>query len=295
VRIIPALIAAFLSLAPAFAAEPTADPGPAIWQISDEDTTIYLMGTIHVLSPDIRWQSPAVERVIAQSDVLVLESLADSEAESAFARNLTRTTPDKALSDRIRPENRAILADLAKEADIPLRRLDRMPVWLASFMLVYGNSKADGISRSYGVETRLAEIFKSAGKPLDALEDSNTVVARLNGIAQAEQIATLDAWLDQKRNGKLAAGEIAPEADVDKAWAQGDLGPLEQALSPDALGPAFYAILVVERNRAWADGVIARLAHPGTLLIAVGAAHLTGPDSLLRMLEARGVSVRRIS
>lgn len=294
-RIITALVAAFLSLAPAFAAEPPTEPGPAIWQISDEDTTIYLMGTIHVLSPDIRWQSPTVERVIAQSDVLVLESLADNEAEHAFARNLTQTAPGKALSDRIRPENRAILADLAKDSDIPLRKLDRMPVWLASFMLVYGNSKADGISRSYGVETRLAEIFRSKGKPLDGLEDSNAVIARLNGIAQAEQIATLDAWLDQKRKGKLAGGEIAPEVDADKAWAQGDLGPLEQALSPEALGPGFYDILVVERNRAWADGVIDRLARPGTLLIAVGAAHLTGPDSLLTMLEARGLSVRRIS
>ena len=36
--------------APAVAAtEPVAADGPALWKVADEDTTVYLFGTIHIL------------------------------------------------------------------------------------------------------------------------------------------------------------------------------------------------------------------------------------------------------
>src|SRR3546814_7086754 len=42
------------------AAAATADADPALWVVKDEDTTIYLFGTVHVLKPGLSWFDEAV-------------------------------------------------------------------------------------------------------------------------------------------------------------------------------------------------------------------------------------------
>jgi len=33
---------------------------PAMWTFSDKDTTVNIMGTVHLLKPDVVWKSPAI-------------------------------------------------------------------------------------------------------------------------------------------------------------------------------------------------------------------------------------------
>src|SRR4051812_6363834 len=42
---------------------PQGEPHPAIWLLADADTNIYLFGTVHLLSPDLRWRSATFNRV----------------------------------------------------------------------------------------------------------------------------------------------------------------------------------------------------------------------------------------
>ena len=47
------------------------------------------------------------------------------------------------------------------------------------------------------------------------------------------------------------------------------------------------------RDQNWADALVKKLEKPGTYFVAVGAGHLTGPDSVQRMLaEKKIVAVR---
>jgi uncharacterized protein YbaP (TraB family) len=36
------------------------------------------------------------------------------------------------------------------------------------------------------------------------------------------------------------------------------------------------------------------MAQPGTIMVAVGAGHLAGPDSVLELLKRRGLRVSRV-
>ena len=56
-----------------------------------------------------------------------------------------------------------------------------------------------------------------------------------------------------------------------------------------------YQNLIVRRNQSWADRIARQLrgGKPGTNFVAVGAAHLAGPDSLLVQLEKRGFKPER--
>src|SRR5690606_11715249 len=48
-------------------------PGPALWQVSDENTTVYLFGTVHALPKDREWFDARIERAFTVADELVTE------------------------------------------------------------------------------------------------------------------------------------------------------------------------------------------------------------------------------
>jgi len=80
------------------------------------------------------------------------------------------------------------------------------------------------------------------------------------------------------------------------AWKRGDVGSIarleDQVMR--AQNPKLYQRLLVQRNLTWARRIAALMRHPGTLFIAVGAAHLAGPDSVQAQLKLLGVPVERL-
>jgi len=64
-------------MGPAPAATPAAvvtkDADPALWVVKDEDTTIYLFGTIHILRPGLSWFDEGVKKAFDESGELVTE------------------------------------------------------------------------------------------------------------------------------------------------------------------------------------------------------------------------------
>jgi uncharacterized protein YbaP (TraB family) len=57
--------------------------------------------------------------------------------------------------------------------------------------------------------------------------------------------------------------------------------------------PGVYQRLIVQRNIAWSEKIVAMLKGSGVQQIAVGAAHLVGPDSVQAQLAKRGIKVER--
>ena len=60
-----------------------ASASPALWKVADEDTTIYLFGTNHLLPKETKWRSPAFDKVAASSDTLVVETVIDESNPTA--------------------------------------------------------------------------------------------------------------------------------------------------------------------------------------------------------------------
>jgi uncharacterized protein len=72
--------------APALLARPARHAAairPALWQLKDADTTIYLFGTIHALPPHLEWETPAIRAVVGKADRLVLEAVIDRDTGDA--------------------------------------------------------------------------------------------------------------------------------------------------------------------------------------------------------------------
>lgn len=276
------------------AAPPAPQPAanPALWEVSDPDTTIYLFGTIHLLPPNYTWESPAIEQAIANSDGLYVETIVDPEHPQELV-NALRTLGYSAglppLAERVEPKNRPLLQAAIAKTTIPPAIFDRMETWAAAFTLLGVQFKGLGLAGEDGVEMTLRQAFASAGKPVGQLETN------------AQQLGFFDT-LPEKAQRALLLGAIQKPATASKdfnrmlnAWASGDVKEIADTFNDDLSdSPELMDALLKRRNANWSQWIEKRLDRPGTLLIAVGAGHLAGPDSVQSMLEEQGYRVRRV-
>ena len=145
-------------------AEVPQDARPALWQVADADTTIYLFGTIHILPHDLRWSSAKVDAAIAASDALVVETLLDSDAAKtgAILMQLGQSPGLPPLLDRVAANKRAALRGAVDKSGVPLAVLDGMESWAAALTLAAGAIRELPGSTEHGAETVLKARFARA-------------------------------------------------------------------------------------------------------------------------------------
>ena len=95
--------------------------GPALWEVSDKDTTVYLFGTIHLLPQNSHWRTPKFEKALNSSQQLVLETLIDSANPQQLAGIMASMGFSSGLppiTNRVDPSKRALL-ETARSATEP--------------------------------------------------------------------------------------------------------------------------------------------------------------------------------
>lgn len=273
------------------AAEPTA-ASPAMWRVADEDTTIYLFGTIHLLPKGTEWRSPAFEKVAAGSDTLVVETVIDENNPAATIGELFKLAISPNLPpilDRVPVEKKAALQAAIAKSGIPADGYDKMETWAAAFMLLGVQFQALGLDVQSGVESSLKKQFTEGGKPIGQLETNAEQLGFFDRLSEDAQRKFLVSVLDDSGAMKEQFGGML------EAWSRGDVKAIAESFNSDLSDAAeLEEALLVKRNANWANWVKGRLDQPGTVLVAVGAGHLAGDQSVLNMLENKGVKVTRI-
>jgi uncharacterized protein YbaP (TraB family) len=259
---------------------------PALWQVADADTTIYLFGTIHLLPAGTQWRSAELDRALAEADSLVVEVVSGDPVDVAAVRQKLATSPGlPPLAERIPEAKRATLARMISETGLPAASLDKMETWAAALTLAGASLARMGFRTDLGVEQQLA----LANKPTAGLETLEQQLGFFDTLSEEAQRALLA--------GVLAEGE-ATRAAFQKmlaAWLAGDVDAIAQTFNSEAnFSPELRDALMRRRNRNWADWIARRLDQPGTVLVAVGAGHLAGADSVQRMLRSKGLKAKRI-
>jgi uncharacterized protein YbaP (TraB family) len=264
---------------------------PALWKLADEDTTIYLFGTIHALPKGVSWRTPALEQAIAASDSLVLEIVgANDPAKIApLMMRLGQSEGLPPLLERVPADKRPALEKAVAATGVPTAALDKMETWLAALLIVGASFQKLGIDPSQGAEQSLEATYKAAGKPLDALETPEQQLGFFDTLSEEAQRLVLVSALDDP-----AAAKAQFEAMM-KAWASGDVDAIARTFDDETtLSPELRDVLMKRRNANWVEWLDKRLDQPGTIMVAVGAGHLAGADSVQNMLAAKGMKVERV-
>lgn len=266
--------------------EPT--PGPALWQVGDDDTTIYLFGTVHALPADVQWYDQRIERAFAASSELVTEiSMSDQAATAQAIAGAAMLTTGGTLRELMTEEDRKEYEHALVTLGLPIEALDPVEPWFAAMNLSLLPLLQSGYDPGTGVEMTLEA--RAEGKERGALETVEQQVALFDTLPMEAQLSFLDQTV-------AAVPDVVTSLDAMVAeWLEGDADSLAEMLNSEMNDPALYQRLLVDRNASWAEWIEQRLAEPGNVFIAVGAGHLAGTGSVQDQLAARGIEVTRIS
>lgn len=284
-----------LSLAAAVAVASPSAQAPRkhfLWAVQHPGAPVtYLMGSLHVLTPEYYPLAPAIEKAFSESKVLIEEADLDELTSPATALALlgkAMFSDGRTLDQVIAPDLYKRVIAQAEKVGLPAMAVQRMKPWMVAVSLTGPSLKAEGFKAELGVDKHFFDRAKQAGMERRALETVSYQFDRLDQMAmplQQAMLASVIADLDAQLSNVKALAE---------AWRQGDIAPIEQQLLPSLREvPELYERLLVERNRNWVAPVEECLRTRTACFVVVGAAHLVGPDSLVALLRQKGYTVEQ--
>ena len=259
-----------------------------LWRLRRDGRTSFLYGTLHIGKPAWRQLGPQVSASLRASDVLALEvdpndpALLEALAELRHGAELPA-----ALRERLkRAYERACVAPESMAALHPVLQATSLTVLEARWL---------GMDPIYAMEQLLGVQARALGRRVVALETAAQQRAALVPDSDEESQALIEQSLKQleDRSVRRVLARLAA------AWESGDLAALSdyeawcECIANDS-DRALLHRLNDERNPLLADGIEAQHRQGRRVFAAVGALHMTGPQSLPRLLAARGFKVERV-
>ena len=261
---------------------------PAMWQVSDKDTTVYLFGTVHALNEDAQWFAGPIEQAYLASDELVTEiEMGNPEADARAIVERAPLAEGKNLRDMMKPEDRAQYEAAMVTLGVPVEALDKYEPWYAAMTLTLLQAQTRGFDADTGADTILSA--RAEGKARHALETVDEQIALFDALPMDAQLVFLDQTVESMNSSVDILAQM-----IDK-WLLGDATALAEMMNNEIDDPVLYERLLTARNARWADWIKQRMDRPGTVFVAVGAGHLAGKGSVQDMLRKRGLKVRRVS
>lgn len=266
------------------------DVDPALWVVKDEDTTVYLFGSVHILKPGLGWFDDGVKTAFDSSDQLVLELVEPPAAEvQALFGKLAMDQQGKTLRSKMNDADRAVYEAAMGKLGIPAPAFDPFDPWAAAVTLSLVAMQKSGFDPNSGVEKQLTAAAKVSNKPIAGLETMEFQLGVFDTLPEAEQIAFL------VEAAKMIDDTSSMMDKMVDMWASAETESLGQLMNEGLTSRTLYDALLTKRNANWAKWISARMAKPGVTFMAVGAGHLAGPTSVQNLLPAYGLSATRVA
>lgn len=286
----PAMAQAAVASPVATVAAPTGS-GPGLWVVRDEDSTLYLFGTIHALKPETPWGTARVDKAFASADEYWFE-IADLNDQSGVAPLIQAKgiSPDRPLSGLLTAEEFADLDAVARTVGATAAQLDPLRPWLASLQLALASIQKAGYVAANGGDQVLHARAAATGKPIRGFETMPQQIGFIADMSEDAQLAMLRSGLKEFDQAGAVLDRMV------SAWSAGDVEVLDALIGQEmkAESPELYATFFTRRNEDWADQIQVLLAGSGTAFISVGAGHLAGQDSVQQKLAERGIRAVRV-
>lgn len=258
---------------------------PALWRVEDRRGHVgWLFGTIHTVERPLAWRTPKVDAALRQAGAILVEvgNLADEQAVAATFAQLAQSKGEPPLSMRVPASARTALARLLKKSGKSDDAFSEVDTWAAA--LILARAGADEDDARNGVDR--AVIAATAGRPVVELEGAAAQLGLFDSLPEGDQRQLLTA---------VVAEAATPDRDVSKRWRSGDMAAIEAETRTGLLAdPHLRAVLFTGRNQRWTGRIKRSVLMGQKPFVAVGAAHMAGPQGLPAMLRAQGFVVTRV-
>ena len=256
---------------------------PAMWRLRDADTEVVLFGSMHALPKGAEWRTAELEAAIASADEVWFEfpsPTAPGAAEAYAKAYKALPPPPPKVSELLTPEARK----RAIEVFGSLEAVDGQRPTTLTNELARRYWAGLGADLENGVETQIQRLTPPERQRAFGTPELHLKISA--GAPIEDQVRDLEIYL-------LGHHDPEPLRKATQAWLAGDVGYLhrEAVERMKHRSPGDFSRVVAERNVTWTDEIVRMLDRPGRMLVVVGAGHMTGPEGLLALLQARGFRV----
>jgi uncharacterized protein YbaP (TraB family) len=268
---------------------------PALWRVSDSDSSVWLFGSVHILDPSVTWRTPAFNEVLSGAEEVYFELVLNGDSMAALGRLTIERgflPAGQTLADMLTPDQNKRLDKALEELGLPRPMIEPMQPWMAALTLsttaLTKSGEAGAANFAGGIESQLqAEIEDDRERGLETAEEQMDF---LSGGTPEEQAAALMQTVDQLDEANASFSGLLD------AWEAGDMETVhsEIVVSVGSMESPEYQTLVADRNERWTTTIRGLLADNVDALIVVGAAHVAGPVGLPALLADLGFTVERV-
>lgn len=257
---------------------------PFLWKVEGSRPS-WLFGTIHSADPMVATLPASVTTALDRSRSFHPEvALSADLAVTLAAKLFTANTPD--LSTRLSPSLWFRVKRAGAELGLPELLIERLTPGLATLFFSAPTDTDIGATVDGQLYTR-ASARRISIKPLETIDEQ---LALFQQLPEAQAVAALTEALDEAEHGRPNEKRLL------RAYASGDeraiIAAIEAEFTSSPGARALAEPLLYRRNRQMADRLAPHLST-GDAFVAIGAAHLIGPKSVITLLRARGFKITR--
>ncbi|HWT74895.1 MAG TPA: TraB/GumN family protein [Mobilitalea sp.] len=290
-----------------------------LWVTKSGGNTVYMLGSIHMASPDIYPLSNDILAAYNSADALAVElNLFDLEGANKVAE-LGVYTDGTTLKDHVSAETYQKTVELAAKFGYPEELISMIKPWyiylmFASLALTDTASTDDASSAaSLGLDYNFTANALITGKPILEVEGYEYQAKMLDSFSAELEEYLLNSTIDGVND--ILAGNSSEGADSLDAmlqlWHDGDVEAFlkasstadeypevysEEASAEKALLDEFTLKLFTQRDANMADYIDGLLKAEGshTYFIIVGSGHYISDHSVLDILKDKGYEITQI-
>lgn len=276
------------------------------WRADKDGREIHIVGTVHTNDPRLRQIMYRIRGPLLKADLVLLEvTSAQIEAgiDPAVQKALTTLPRNQSLPQLLGPKDWELLSKKLTQLQLHPASLHNVQPWALSDVLVdhegckqpkWGSWKATNKQR--GLDDRIERRAQRRNIPVASLETTADGLRALSSVPLPYQIQILRMELHSQTNDANLTRTLN-EAYFDQRFSEGRI-VADWTLYQDTDIPrhevhrllsAQSKPLLDHRTRAWMTQI--RRKNVQRLFIAVGAAHLSGQNGLLSLLQQDGWSI----
>ncbi|SIO12773.1 TraB/GumN family protein [Fibrobacter sp. UWB11] len=278
-----------------------------LWKISDENSSVWVLGSIHLADSSLYPLAPVIDSAFARAEELAVEiNMNDEEVAKEIGKESVSQgmLEDKLLRDILPPEMWKSLDSLCAVWDIPMVVFEKMRPWLVATTLSAYAFEQAGLNPEYGIDYVLLDRAASDGK---AIVDLETAEEQISALADTTESDSAGVYYLKTTLREIAEFETLVK-NLIHAWKTGDDDLLRSLLNKDdeeyeseessssdqKFKDEIEQRIYVNRNAKMAESIAAFLREDRNVFVVVGVAHLAlEKDNVIDALRKRGFKIER--
>ena len=264
-----------------------------LWEISNGDSAVYLVGTVHALEwhdypLDILYEEAyrVADRVVFEVD---LSRFGPEDAENFIQQN-GFYPQGQTIKSHVSNKTYNLLREGAQAQGLDVNEAVKIKPWVWIISLMGEMIQQSDLDPELGVDQHFSDKAAQDNKEIMELE---TWIDQFKVFSDA----TLDKqgkYLDEIVNDLELNSIGDDEASID-AWRDSDLSKLDTlAEEIRAEDDYIYRRLLKDRNNKWIPKIVNYLNSPGITTVFAGSLHFAGRDSVIKLLENKNYKATRL-